>query len=185
MKRLTIASIQPPEFVAAESIESHEKTISIGFELLGEAMSRKASLCILPEYFNVYNAPPKQWVQLSDNADVLIQKVSKLAGESGSAVVLPLLVNVDGVFRNRALAIDGDGSVVGHYDKIHPTIAEKEQLGVVPGDEVKTFEMSFGRLAIAICYDVYFPRYFSELQNLQADVIAMPSLQRSESEIAS
>lgn len=62
----------------------------------------------------------------------------------------------EGTLRNRAYFFTPEGTF-GHQDKIVPTRWEREVWGVSGGEQIKTFETSYGPIGIAICYDVEFP----------------------------
>ena len=61
----------------------------------------------------------------------------------------------DGTRRNSSVLIDRKGDVVGIYNKNHPTIGEIEQ-GTLCGKDAPIFECDFGRVAMAICFDLNF-----------------------------
>ncbi len=79
-----------------------------------------------------------------------------------------------GITRNSGVLIDRKGKVAGIYDKNFPTIGEM-QGGIVPSDEVPVFECDFGRLAVAICYDLNFDEHRERYFELKPEIIAFPS----------
>ena len=184
MNRITIATIQPPVF-AEKSSEHHTRIIEAGLGYLKEGLQAGAELCCLPEYFNVFGVAEPEMQALATNADDLLDRTQALAGQHGGYIILPVLMQEQGRFLNRAYLIGPDGAVAGYYDKTHPTLGEKERLAVTPGNEITVFETDHGRLAIVICYDIYFPELFATLTLHKPDVIFFPSLQRSDHEMAS
>ena len=82
-----------------------------------------------------------------------------------------------GLYHNSAVVVDGDGSLVGHYRKMHipddPHYYEKfyftpgdaarsTGFGMVAGDQVQpdgfqSFDTRFGRIGVCICWDQWFP----------------------------
>ena len=52
---------------------------------------------------------------------------------------------------------------------------EAEIWGISPGEEVRVFDLAFGRVGIAICYDCEFPRLVRAQIEAQADIILVPS----------
>ena len=183
MKRLALASIQPPN-VAGKSADANAHMIDRGFEFLQEALEKGVAFACLPEFFNVFGLGPDM-PKGADNYLEVLARARQLAARFRSHLVIALLVPEDGSYRDRAYLIGDDGEIMGHYDKIHPTLGEKEQLGIAPGGEVAVFETRHGRVAIVICYDIYFPELFARLSKLAPEVIFLPSLQRSEHEMAS
>jgi predicted amidohydrolase len=57
----------------------------------------------------------------------------------------------------RATIFERNGEILGFYDKFNPTAYEMRHWGVSPGEELPVFEVDFGRIAILICYDIFFP----------------------------
>ncbi len=159
--------------------------LEAGIDLLCEALEKAPAFCCLPEFFNVFGAPAEEYCALAENAEAVRTRVSGLAKTHGAYTVLPLLERDGDAFYNRAYLIGPDGQAVGYYDKIHPTLAERQQLGVVGGDRIDVFETTYGRVAIPICYDIYFPELFAALALREPDIIFFPSLQRSDHEPAS
>lgn len=69
---------------------------------------------------------------------------------------------------NRHLLVDVLGSVVAGYDKIHlfdsPLAGLKESSSTLPGDKLCCNSLNpFGRLGLAVCYDLRFPSLFQKL----------------------
>ena len=54
---------------------------------------------------------------------------------------------------------------------------------ITPGDQIKVFQTKYVKVAVAICYDIYFPEWFTVLAKERPDIIFFPSLQRSEHEL--
>ena len=65
----------------------------------------------------------------------------------------------DGRFYNSAVVIDADGSLHQPYHKVHipqdPGFFEKGYF--YPGEEYRVFPTRYGRIAVLICYDQWFP----------------------------
>ena len=184
MSRITVACIQPPCLDEATH-QAQEHMLEAGIDLLCEALEKAPAFCCLPEFFNVFGAPAEDYCALAENAEGVRTRVSDLAKAHGAYIVLPLLERDGDAFYNRAYLIGPDGQAVGHYDKIHPTLAERQQLGVVGGNSIDVFDTLHGRVAIPICYDIYFPELFAALALREPDLIFFPSLQRSDHEPAS
>lgn len=184
MNRLTIASIQPPVF-SEKSTENNDRIIELGFRYLEESLDAGATLCCLPEFFNVFGVAEENMQDVFENADLLIRRATALAQQYRAYIVLPMLIRDTDKFLNRAYLIGPNDEQPAFYDKTHPTLGEKEQLGVEPGDRIPIFETELGRLAIMICYDIYFPELFAALTLKKPDIIFFPSLQRSDHEMAS
>jgi predicted amidohydrolase len=70
-------------------------------------------------------------------------------------VIAPYLVRAGKKVFNQATVIDRNGKIVGFYRKVQPTAEESHH--VAPGSELPVFNLDFGRVAVMICMDIYFP----------------------------
>lgn len=184
MPRITIASIQPPRLDEA-SPAAHAHMTERGFALLAEALAKDTAFCCLPEYFNVFGAETDAYCELAANHGDFLDRTRARAADHASHIILPMIVPDGDAFYNRAYLIGPDGVLIGYYDKVHPTLGEREQLNVSAGPGPVVFDTEHGRVAIPICYDIYFAEFFSALARLKPDILFFPSLQRSDHETAS
>ncbi len=97
------------------------------------------------------------------------------------AGTLPLLA-ADGRAYASTLVWNHRGEPVGRYDKIHLFDAEvkdgsqyRESRHTHPGRQPVVIPTPWGRLGLAVCYDVRFPRLFEALSAAGAELIALPS----------
>ena len=71
---------------------------------------------------------------------------------------------------NSSLLIGRDGKIRGHYDKIN-LYGDKTK----PGNRVKVFRTDFGKVGIAICWDLSYPGLFSEMKRKGAEIVFCPA----------
>jgi predicted amidohydrolase len=64
---------------------------------------------------------------------------------------------------------------VGVQGKLHMTRFEREDFFVSPRSLIRIFETSFGRVAIAICYDVEFPEVVRAMAAQGVQILLVPS----------
>jgi len=81
----------------------------------------------------------------------------------------------DGTKRNSSVLIDRKGNVVGIYNKNHPTIGEIEN-GELCGKDAPVFECDFGRVAMAICFDLNFDELRLKYVKAKPDLIIFSSM---------
>lgn len=152
--------------------------------LIEKAVSLGARLVVLPEYFpimgmsemdkvDVREHPGSGEIQdfLSDTARRhkiwLVGGSIPLAGRSANKVL------------NSCLVYNELGEQVARYDKIHLFNLDlgnehyHEAHTIEPGEKVVTVDSPFGRLGLAVCYDLRFPEMFRAMKNV--DIIVLPS----------
>lgn len=81
----------------------------------------------------------------------------------------------DGSRRNSNVLIDRKGNVAGIYNKNHPTIGEIEN-GTLCGKEAPIFDCDFGRVAMAICFDLNFDELRLKYAGAMPDLIIFSSM---------
>jgi hypothetical protein len=81
----------------------------------------------------------------------------------------------DGTRRNSSVLIDRKGNVAGIYNKNHPTIGEIEK-GILCGRDAPVIECDFGRVAMAICFDLNFDELRLKYAESRPDLIIFSSM---------
>jgi predicted amidohydrolase len=81
----------------------------------------------------------------------------------------------DGTKRNSGVLIDRKGHIVGIYNKNHPTIGEIEG-GTLCGRDAPVFQCDFGRVAMAICFDLNFDELRLKYVKSKPDLIIFSSM---------
>lgn len=142
-------------------------------------------LVVLPECFSLFGAnDASQLVLAEQRTDLIIAELKKLAKSHRCWIVagtIPTLAPCGNKFRAASYCIDDDGSVVARYDKIHlfdvsvedSTGDYRESRYTEPGDEVICFDSPFGKIAMAVCYDIRFAGLFQAMPAI--DILVLPS----------
>lgn len=81
----------------------------------------------------------------------------------------------DGIWYNSAYILDREGRETGVYNKNFPTIGEMES-GIKAGDEVPVIQCDFGRVALAICFDLNFPELLAKYRKTKPDIVLFSSI---------
>ncbi len=87
--------------------------------------------------------------------------MSKIASELKVALVVSIFERrAAGIYHNSAVVLDADGAMLGIYRKMHipddPSYYEKFYF--TPGDlGFPTFQTKYGRVAVQICWDQWYP----------------------------
>jgi len=145
--------------------------------LIEEAHARGARLVVLPELCNsgyVFESREEAFT-LSETLDggESIRVWSELAARLGLTIIAGFAERDGGVLYNSAAVIGPDG-VLGAYRKLH--LWGDEQLFFEPGNlGVPVFNTPFGRVACAICYDIWFSEVFRLASLAGADVLCVPT----------
>jgi predicted amidohydrolase len=86
-----------------------------------------------------------------------------------------LETNPDGLPFNTATLHGPEGDLLGVYRKIHlfPPMGELEHM--TPGSAVPTFDLPWGRVAVAICYDLRFPELWRRYAYGGAHLVLIPA----------
>lgn len=125
------------------------------FETIFGDMAGKFDLVILPEMFTTgFTMDP---VGKSERPDGPTQRwMETLATSLGSVVVGSLIIEEEGNYFNRLLAV-GPGGLLVKYNKRHLFRMAGEHENYVSGQEAPIFEVKGWRISPQICYDLRFP----------------------------
>ena len=152
--------------------------------LIEKAVEQGARLVVLPEYFPVMglNDMAKVVVREKPNQGVIQTFLSKTAHKYKIWLVggsIPLVASTPDKVLNSCLVFDEYGEQVARYDKIHlfnlnlGNEQYHEGQTIEPGNKVVVVDSPFGRIGLAICYDLRFPELFRAMGNV--DIIVLPS----------
>ena len=152
--------------------------------LIAEAADAGAQLVALPEYFPLIGAADADRLAAREvDGDGPIQDfLARTARQHGLWLVggsIPLMAEDPARLRNSCLVFDPQGARVARYDKIHlfgfnkGDEAYDEAATIERGDQVVTFDSPFGRVGIAICYDLRFPELFRAMREI--DLLVLPA----------
>jgi predicted amidohydrolase len=83
-------------------------------------------------------------------------------------------MTIRGKIYNTAILINRQGKLVGEYRKIN-LMGEGYDSPVKPGKKIKVFKTDFGKIGIAICWDLTSPKLFREMKRKGAEIIFCPT----------
>ena len=147
-----------------------------------------AKLIVLPENFSMMGYEDSEQINVAEaEGKGLIQDF--LAEQSRKnkiwiiAGTMPLRSENKNKVYAACLVYNSKGERVGRYNKIHlfdvylETTSEtyKESETLVAGNEAFVIDTPFGKIGIAICYDLRFPELFRQLVQLGAEIIVVPA----------
>ena len=142
-----------------------------------------ARLLVLPEYLTIQllaldrsTAPITEKVRgLAGYLDRYVDLFRGLAKANDLYIVGGTIPVIEGerVFNDAYLfAPSGEVATQG---KLHMTRWEREEWRVSERDRLRVFQTDFGKIAIAICYDVEFPEIIRAVAREDIDVLCVPS----------
>jgi nitrilase len=147
------------------------QNIASARRLVAEAAATGATLVTLPEYWPIMGLTDSDKVAHAEapGHGPIQDFMMEAAREHGIWLIggtLPLVSDDAAKVMNTTLVFDPQGKPVGRYDKIHLFGFTKgnesydEARTIVPGQAVMAFDAPFGRVGVAICYDLRFPELF-------------------------
>ena len=152
--------------------------------LIETAVDQGARLVVLPEFFSIMGMKESDMVavreQLGNGAAQTF--LSEMARKHQIWIVggsIPLVATAPDKVRNACLVFDEHGKQVAHYDKIHLFNLDlgnehyHEAKTIEAGNQVVVVDSPFGRIGLAICYDLRFPELFRAMKSV--DIIVLPS----------
>lgn len=123
----------------------------------------------------------------TEDADETVALARRLAEELGLWLLIGSQAIVvddapDSLLANRSFLIGPDGAVRARYDKVHLFDVDlpsgeryRESSSYRPGKDAVVAETPWGKLGLAICYDVRFPHLFRTLAQAGAKLISVPA----------
>jgi beta-ureidopropionase len=167
--RVTTASFHG---IPAPSIEKNRAFACTSVEA---AAAEQADLLCLPETLLEIGLPYEERPVAEPVPGPTIDALSGLAKRHRLWVVAPISRCSAAGVENTAVVIDRSGEIAGIYSKVHPTIGECRRRAIVPGTDTTVIETDFGRLGLAICYDIGWPNHWQSLADQGAELVVWPS----------
>lgn len=182
MRSVRIATVS---FLIEDEPHSIEQNIAKSREYIRQASDASADIVCLPETITTLNVRAGQGGKISPaeveaRSSEWQEKYRDFAREFAIYLIAPMYTFVDGHVHNRAFLIAPDGSFIGYYDKMQPTGAEPF---VKPGSNFPVFDLSFGRIAIMICMDIYFPEIARIYALKGAEILFWPTITHGPTQI--
>jgi len=152
--------------------------------LIANAAEQGAQLVVLPEYFPLMGLKEtdKLAVREQPGRGLIQSFLSEAARRHKIWLVggaIPLLADAPEKVRSACLVYDDRGEQVARYDKIHLFNLDlgnehyQEARTIEPGNQVVVVDSPFGRIGLAICYDLRFPELFRAMKNV--DILVLPA----------
>lgn len=158
--------------------------------LIYQAVKGGAGLVVLPENFAIMGMKEQDKVKVreADGKGPIQEFLAHQAARHKVWLVggtVPLVADDTNKIRAACLLYDDKGKRVARYDKIHlfdvsieessERYTESETIEGGPRDGITVVDTPFGRLGLAICYDLRFPEQFRTMLDKGVELLALPS----------
>jgi len=149
-----------------------QKAASMGADIIS-----LQELFFLPYFCNKVDDCNFKYAILKD--DEIVKRFQSLAKKNEIVLIFPFFEKrMDGVYNNSALVIDADGTIIDIYRKQHipddPSFHEKFYFSQ-DDSGFKIFECKFGKIAVLICWDQWFPEAARIVTLMGAEIIFYPT----------
>ncbi len=185
MSTETTVRIALIQLACGENVRDNEKK---HIEKIREAAACGARIIGLQELFHAQYFPRtvdvKNYRFATKIRSELTDMLTALAAELEVVLIVPIYEEaLPGVYFNTAIVLDADGIMLGKYRKNHIPDGPQyhEKFYFTPGDTgYPVFDTRYGRIAVGICWDEWFPEVARIFALQGADIIFYPSAIGSE-----
>ncbi len=152
-------------------------------QMIEKVCSMGADIAVLPEMFNCPYDNKYFRKYAEDSSGITIESIKNIAVEKGIYIVAGSIPEIDGnnVY-NTSFVLDPKGEIVARHRKMHlfdidvkGGISFFESDTLSAGENLTVFETPFGKIGLAICYDMRFPELMRLLALKGANVIVIPA----------
>lgn len=157
-------------------------------KLIAEAVKAGAKLVALPENFALMGNHELEKIKVKekDGLGTIQSFLENTARKYGVWIVggtIPIAGENENKVRAACLIFDDKGKRIARYDKIHlfdvhvPNTNEvyRESDTIEAGNETLVVDTPFGRMGVAVCYDLRFPEFFRKMSEQGVDFVVIPS----------
>ncbi|MGZ8226171.1 MAG: carbon-nitrogen hydrolase family protein [Methylococcaceae bacterium] len=161
--------------------------------LIAEAAKAGAKLVALPENFALMGDHELDKIKVKevDGKGPIQDFLAAVAKKYAVWVIggtMPIAGDDSNKVRAACLIFNDQGEKVARYDKMHlfdvnvPGTDEvyRESDSIEPGHEPLVIDTPFGKLGIAVCYDLRFPEFFRNMSRKGVEILVIPSAFTSE-----
>lgn len=165
--QITIAVVQfeIAQFSSKSNLEKAERFIQ-------EAAAQGAQIIVFPEDFVL--GPLNGRADLADFEQRYARHFQALARQYAIDIVPGSIIEGDetGLY-NTAYYIESTGAILGRYRKVNLWLSERSYLD--PGCQAVVCQTRFGKVGLAICWDLAFPELFRAMLAAGAELVLCPS----------
>ncbi|WP_019529736.1 carbon-nitrogen hydrolase family protein [Dasania marina] len=183
---MTVATIAAIQMLSGSKLDENLARAEI---LMAQAVAQGAQLLVLPEVFAMFASAQQYTVGVAEATGKapIRQFLAQQARKHKVWIVAGSIPIADAGSSSKvyaaSLLFNDRGEECARYNKLHlfdVDVADKhgsyrESDTFVPGNDVVVFATPFGRLGMAICYDLRFPEFFRAMFAEGVDMISVPA----------
>jgi predicted amidohydrolase len=149
-----------------------EKNLAKAERFIQAARAQEADIIVFPEDF--LTGPLLGRFDLVDPDQRHVKRFQELAQQYSIDIVPGSIIESDETgLHNTTYYIDRSGKILGRYCKVNLWLTERSYLE--PGREAIVCSTRFGKIGLAICWDLAFPELFRAMLAHGAEIVCCPS----------
>lgn|SRR5579875_160943 len=149
-----------------------EKNLAKAERFIQDAVAQHAHIIVFPEDFVL--GPLNGRADLADFDKRYVKYFQELAEQYDIDIVPGSIIEGEqsGLY-NTAYYIDHTGAILGRYRKVNLWLPERSYID--PGKSAVVCSTRFGKIGLAICWDLAFPELFRAMVEEGAEIVLCPS----------
>ncbi|MER2235307.1 MAG: carbon-nitrogen hydrolase family protein [Candidatus Limivicinus sp.] len=160
----------------------YEATMEKAAEMISFAAKSGAKVLVLPEMFSCPYSREYFHAFASRGHEETCRRLSSWARENRVLLIGGSVPEVEGDrIYNTCFVYGADGELLARHRKVHlfdvdlPGMRFHESHTFTPGSEITVFDTPYGKMGVAICFDVRFPELFRAMARRGAELICLPA----------
>lgn len=154
--------------------ENPDETLGKVEGFIRYAAECRADIICFPEQFAT-GWDPESRNNMQQITGPVISTLQSFARENSIAILGSVRESSSQGPKNTAVVIGKNGSILGHYAKIHLFSHAKEDQFFKPGTSLGIFSIGSFSCGVAICYDLRFPELFRAYAKLGVQAVFVPA----------
>lgn len=164
-------------------VDNKTQNLQKAEKMIREVVSEGAQIVMLPEMFNTPYQNDKFDEYSENDEGITVKLLSTLAAELNILLIGGSISEKEkGKLYNTSYIFDQKGKRIGKYRKMHlfdidvpGKVRFMESDTLTPGNEVLVLDTVFGKIGIAICFDIRFPEVFRKMALEGAKYVFIPA----------